>query len=77
MSRIQASFILSDIVTAVVPAVEKALQPKFDVLEERLTKHVTMTVDNAFNELAAMTAKEFSIVHKEINKLAWKMEMFA
>ena len=28
-------------------------------------------------ELAAMTAKEFGTVHKEINKLAWRMEMLA
>ena len=77
MPKMQFQFTLDDIVTAVVPAVEKALQPKFDSLEERLMAHTTKTVDNVFNELAAMTAKDFGHVHKEINALAWKLEILA
>ena len=85
MSKIQLELTLDNlnkIAAAVAPAVEKALEPRFraidkrfDETEKRLMDHTTKTVDRAFNELAAMTAKEFGIVHKELNKLAWKIEM--
>ena len=63
----QFMFTLNDIVTAVVPALEKALQPKVDHLEHR--------IESEFNTLAAMTNKQFSLMQKEMNKLAWKVEL--
>ncbi len=111
MPKSQTSFSLNDIVSAVVPAIEKALQPKFDAIDKKfdavdrrfdaidqrfdaidkkfdaidkrfiaidrkfvavdqrfdsLEARLTAKIDSAFNELAAMTAREFAAVHKEI-----------
>ena len=115
MKKIKLELTIDNIVAAVVPAVEKAFEGKFNAVDARFVKidakfdnidanfdnidakfdnidarfekidarfdslesHMDKKIDSAFNELAAMTSKEFGVVHKEINKLAWRMEMLA
>lgn len=91
MKKVNLELTLDNIAAAVapvvVPAVIKALEPKFNAIDAKFDKidarfdalelHMDKKIDSAFNDLAAMTAKEFGIVHKEINKLAWRMEMLA
>lgn len=102
--KTEAVLTLDNIVAAVVPAIEKALEPKFVAIDARFVAidarfesmdarldsmdvrfdtvdarfdSLEKKIEDSFNQLAAMTAREFVVVHREINELAWKMEILA